>query len=682
MSVPPDRMDELQSPHDLWVAKNLNFLRKRVKRAEKALDQALASTKGGTKASSEQRDRIKRQLDELRRQLSDFATMAPAAFYTPVRDQLDAVQKLLAAWQWDAAEAAIKEGLALVDAQQDQLQRLLTLHERLDVMRRTLDKLRDEAPAQVFAELETGLKALRGKARAQTLVVALQQATTLEQRLDQATQQSAARRTRLQGLQKERGEAQDKLKELDTRGRDIKVATPTLEAVTAALEALKLLNASTEEATLRKAIDDANAGADKTWGPAIKAEEERQQLLARQARLLELAGERDQLLKQFQPERDNALPYYEGEVKKSLKKLGGVLADTGKADVEAAQAALTELHGELNFMVEETDRITRLQKRVRHALESYSAQAEAPPKNDPQWSEVDSACKGLEPELRAPSTEGWATSDAWSVWDPRLLELEELLRCFVVYKGKNDSAARAEAFAEATDGRKTKRNELTKIEHDATPGQRQSVKVALDALALLLDGNDDEELEEEQAREATKQLKVLKALIDEIAQRRETLMAKAAKADSDDGGHSVARHGPDVSEQALKTRLSNGTAPDGVFSPTAKSSRFVSYGEWQKTRDSAYEQAQTDSGVDFGKDFKKAPAPNSQTTFVTTVEHKRKIGEGFRGKPPGVFKAHPKGGGGGTVYASVAPLPDLKKTQTTIEWDGGRWVAKQHFPTD
>ena len=359
-----------------------------------------------------------------------------------------------------------------------------------------------------------------------------------------------------------------------------------------------------------------------------------------------------------------------------------MLVDTGKADVEAAQAALIELQGDLEYMVDETDRVARLQKRVRHVLESYTEQAKAPPKNDTQWDDLAAAYRELGDELCVPSAKGWAIGDAWSAPDPRLLDLEEMLRCFVAFKGKSDTAARAEAFDEAIDGRKARRKELAKIEHDATPAQRQNVKVALDALALLLDGKHDEELEEERADEATEQLEALQTLIDEIAKRRSVLKDKAAVADSADGGHSVARHGPDVSEQDLKKRLSNGTAPDGKFSPAAKSSRFVSYGEWQTTRDAAFKQTATDNGVDFGPGFTKAPLPDAQTTFVTTVEHKRKIGEGFRGKPPGVFKAHPKGGGGGTVYASVEPLPDLKKTQTTIEWDGAKWVAKQHFPTD
>ncbi|HID02215.1 MAG TPA: hypothetical protein EYP18_03235, partial [Desulfobacterales bacterium] len=44
--------------------------------------------------------------------------------------------------------------------------------------------------------------------------------------------------------------------------------------------------------------------------------------------------------------------------------------------------------------------------------------------------------------------------------------------------------------------------------------------------------------------------------------------SKAIEIDARDGGHSVARHGTDVTDEELKKRLETGIAPDGKFSPT------------------------------------------------------------------------------------------------------------------
>ncbi len=55
-----------------------------------------------------------------------------------------------------------------------------------------------------------------------------------------------------------------------------------------------------------------------------------------------------------------------------------------------------------------------------------------------------------------------------------------------------------------------------------------------------------------------------------------------------DQGHSLARHGPAVTDPKLKGRLETGYAPDRVYSPApGLSTRFASYEAWIKTRQAA-----------------------------------------------------------------------------------------------
>jgi hypothetical protein len=60
-----------------------------------------------------------------------------------------------------------------------------------------------------------------------------------------------------------------------------------------------------------------------------------------------------------------------------------------------------------------------------------------------------------------------------------------------------------------------------------------------------------------------------------------------------DGGHSLDRHGPDLSKEDLKRRLSTGYAPDGAFSPApGYSTKFGSYGDYLQTRETVSKQIQ------------------------------------------------------------------------------------------
>ncbi len=68
---------------------------------------------------------------------------------------------------------------------------------------------------------------------------------------------------------------------------------------------------------------------------------------------------------------------------------------------------------------------------------------------------------------------------------------------------------------------------------------------------------------------------------------RKTAKEDAEALEAKDGGHSLGRHGPDVSDDKLKDRITTGVAPDGKFSPTDVSTKFASYEVFLETRTKA-----------------------------------------------------------------------------------------------
>jgi RHS repeat-associated protein len=156
--------------------------------------------------------------------------------------------------------------------------------------------------------------------------------------------------------------------------------------------------------------------------------------------------------------------------------------------------------------------------------------------------------------------------------------------------------------------------------------------------------------------------------------------ALALRLELREGGHSLARHGPNVSKQALKRRLQQGIAPDGKFSPTKASTRFKSYDEWMRTREAARHQIAKREGLDLAK----APPPGTDSRFEIRTEHGRPIDDGFIGKAGTKVKVKDSATGKvGLGYTDVEPVDGLTRTKTTIEWNPAtqQWETKQHYPT-
>jgi len=74
-----------------------------------------------------------------------------------------------------------------------------------------------------------------------------------------------------------------------------------------------------------------------------------------------------------------------------------------------------------------------------------------------------------------------------------------------------------------------------------------------------------------------------------VVQRDESAnKIESTRLETESGGHSLDRHGPEVSDQALQDRLTTGMAPDGKLSPApGLSTKFATYDEYLKTRTAA-----------------------------------------------------------------------------------------------
>jgi hypothetical protein len=182
------------------------------------------------------------------------------------------------------------------------------------------------------------------------------------------------------------------------------------------------------------------------------------------------------------------------------------------------------------------------------------------------------------------------------------------------------------------------------------------------------------------------------ALAKEAAEKTARELAtkqKALQLEAMDGGHSVARHGPEVSDADLQRRLTTGIAPDGKISFAPASTKFNSYESWMKTRDAAMQEIEKKYGIDLSK----APSSGTSGPFEIRVGFDKPIDDGFvpdkttatkikvevdgtgrpSSTPTGIFKQ-------GKVFSSSTSIDGVTGTYTKIDWDGQKWRVVQHFP--
>jgi hypothetical protein len=177
---------------------------------------------------------------------------------------------------------------------------------------------------------------------------------------------------------------------------------------------------------------------------------------------------------------------------------------------------------------------------------------------------------------------------------------------------------------------------------------------------------------------------MLRQQADELSGAAEKRFRDMAEAiEQFDGGHSLARHGPDVSDADLQKRIRTGITPDQRFSPTDSSTRFRSYQDWVETRQRAIRDIQSQEKIKFGESMDVAPEPGMKQFYAIEIDHNRAIDEGFNGvgspeKMPNPLKPKQKG----KVYVESEPISGVTKTFTRINWkeDKKCWVVSQHYP--
>jgi hypothetical protein len=167
-----------------------------------------------------------------------------------------------------------------------------------------------------------------------------------------------------------------------------------------------------------------------------------------------------------------------------------------------------------------------------------------------------------------------------------------------------------------------------------------------------------------------------------VAKGRATLIEKIDK------GHSLLRHGPDLTDNQLVRRLKEGIAPDGkieIGRVPRGSTRFSSDTDWLHIREKASEQITKRSPYHGGVDLTKPPPLDADglskiKEVKRTIEFDRPIGDGFIGKEETLHQITAQNGRKLEVFGEVEKVEELTRVQVTYRWNGKQWEAKQFFP--
>ena len=158
---------------------------------------------------------------------------------------------------------------------------------------------------------------------------------------------------------------------------------------------------------------------------------------------------------------------------------------------------------------------------------------------------------------------------------------------------------------------------------------------------------------------------------------------KSVETEKLDGGHSLARHGTQVTDAELETRLKTGVAPDGAFSPAPASTKFNSYENWLKTREIAWKKIEQLKGVDLSK----PPTSNMDDNYVVRINYGKPIDDGYvpdRATRNRISVQDPATGRTrrGNVYSTVDPVDSVTGVFTKVIWDSdkNKWGVVQHYP--
>lgn len=161
------------------------------------------------------------------------------------------------------------------------------------------------------------------------------------------------------------------------------------------------------------------------------------------------------------------------------------------------------------------------------------------------------------------------------------------------------------------------------------------------------------------------------------------LKQKAMDLEAADGGHSLDRHGPEVSDALLQRRATTGMSPDNKWSPTHYATKFDSYDEWLKTREDAISQIQQVNQVNFGANMDIPPEPGAPTNYKIEIDHGRAIDSGFVGVGPRSPVVNPYNNSQTrSLHVKTEEVSGITKSYSKVAWDSqdSRWKVVQHFP--
>lgn len=154
-----------------------------------------------------------------------------------------------------------------------------------------------------------------------------------------------------------------------------------------------------------------------------------------------------------------------------------------------------------------------------------------------------------------------------------------------------------------------------------------------------------------------------------------------------DGGHSLHRHGPELSEVILNSRLTKGITPTTGEIKTAPpaSTKFTSYKDWVLSRNNALDEISRINNVD----LTAPPAGGLPLEYRRTIEYSRPIDEGFAGMGTKLLLFDSNNspiltlnGNHSRGYSTTYRIDGITRTFTLIRWNqtNQSWQVIQHFP--
>jgi hypothetical protein len=665
---------------EAWVKRVLRFDVRR-RRVAATLGGAVSRTsevEAGTDGPT--RESLLRRLRALTAKAEAFAEIAPRGAYAAMYQKIAPIKGLVDAKKWVEAHKAITAVERQIDEETPGAEALRDFRGEVQAVTMKLDKA---FPLLLPQDRVTYDNRLLGLERGtppdgvESARVALRQAETDIERL---AKEGEERKTRLELLHSQRLLVEGQTSNLAVRADELGLAELALKAADAA-RILTELAGSTDEAALAQAIRTAETLLKDSVEPLAKAEQTR-----REETMRDIGRRLEELLQAKQPVLDTAWalllePVEEG--REALEERLKLAPDTDGV-VQEAETSLDSLTKEIANVEHEMEKVAPLQGQIEARLLKYPSMKK-PTVPDALDQYYDNLPKELKQDIGSAE---WKKLDRWD--DPGKWNAYGIFKVWSQRLSSDKKALNEQAYADAIAVKPNRCKPFLDLKRKMLPQHAKDGQAIVENIEHLLETAEEEQsLSETSVKTLNEYYDSLDELVEKAEQNIEDKKNKAQQIDAEDGAHTVARHGPDIDDQKLKKRLTTGRAPDGIFSPGAKSSRFNSYDDLIDTRETAFAEIAQSAGHSlaslFGADLDQPPNPNGRGALrflyhIITHDHApRVIGSGFVGTTVKETFAS-----GGQTFSDFRAVPSLTKTFTKIIWDGGKskWIAIQHFPTD